>query len=65
MPKPKTVPNKLLIGFSDDQLAELDNWRRQQQDLPSRSKGVRRLIDGGLAQMDVQKNWKGFLACRW
>jgi len=61
MPKPKTVPNKLLIGFSDEQLAELDKWRRRQEDLPSRSEGVRRLLDGGLAQMDARENWKGVL----
>src|SRR4249920_11390 len=61
MPKPKTVPNKLLIGFSDEQLAELDRWRRKQEDLPSRSEGVRRLIEGGLAQLDARENWKGFL----
>jgi len=61
MPKPRTVPNKLLIGFSDEQLAELDKWRRKQEDLPSRSEGVRRLLDGGLAQIDALENWKGFL----
>jgi DNA end-binding protein Ku len=61
MPKPKTVPNKLLIGFSDAQLAELDVWRRRQDDLPSRSEGVRRLIDGGLAQMGARENWRGLL----
>jgi DNA end-binding protein Ku len=61
MPKPKTVPNKLLIGFSDKQLAELDRWRRKQEDLPSRSEGVRRLVNGGVAQMDARENWKGFL----
>jgi DNA end-binding protein Ku len=60
MPKPKTVPNKLLIGFSDEQLADLDKWRRKQEDLPTRSEGVRRLVDGGLEQMDHEP-WKGFL----
>jgi DNA end-binding protein Ku len=62
MPKPKTVPNKLLIGFSDEQLAELDKWRRKQEDLPSRSEGVRRLVDGGLVEaLDPRETWKGFL----
>jgi DNA end-binding protein Ku len=61
MPKPKTVPNKLLIGFSDEQLVELDNWRRKQDDLPSRSEGVRRLVDGGLEQTGVRETWRGFL----
>jgi DNA end-binding protein Ku len=61
MSKPKTVPNKLLIGFSDEQLAELDKWRRHQEDLPSRSEVVRRLVDGGLQQMPQRQTWKGFL----
>jgi DNA end-binding protein Ku len=61
MPKPKTVPNKLLIGFSDEQLAELDKWRRHQEDLPTRSEVVRRLVDGGLQQMPQRQTWKGYL----
>jgi DNA end-binding protein Ku len=61
MPKPKTVPNKLLIGFSDEQLAELDRWRRNQEDLPTRSEVVRRLVDDGLQQMPRRQTWKGFL----
>jgi DNA end-binding protein Ku len=61
MSKPKTVPNKLLIGFSDEQLAELDKWRRNQEDLPNRSEVVRRLVDDGLEQMPRRQTWKGFL----
>jgi DNA end-binding protein Ku len=61
MPKPRTVPNKLLIGFSDEQLAELDKWRRHQEDLPTRSEVVRRLVDGGLQQMPQRQTWKGYL----
>jgi len=61
MPKPKTVPNKLLIGFSDEQLAELDKWRRNQEDLPTRSEVVRRLVDDGLQQRPARKKWKGYL----
>src|SRR3954465_8344205 len=61
MSKPKTVPNKLLIGFSDEQLAELDKWRRNQVDLPTRSEVVRRLADAGVQQKPAGKNWKGYL----
>jgi hypothetical protein len=61
MSKPKTVPNKLLIGFSDDQLDDLDKWRRTQEDLPTRSEGVRRLVDGGLARIGSPEVWRGFL----
>ena len=48
MPKPKSFPNKLLIGFSDEHLAALDQWRRKQEDLPTRSEAVRRLVELGL-----------------
>jgi DNA end-binding protein Ku len=64
MPKPKTVPNKLLIGFSDEQLAQLDEWRRNQEDLPTRSELIRRLVDGsvrGAPPLPSRPNWKGFL----
>ena len=65
MPKPKTVPNKLLIGFSNEQLAKLDERRRNQHDLPTRSELIRRLVDGlssGLvAPPTMPATWKGFL----
>jgi DNA end-binding protein Ku len=61
MPKPKTVPNKLLIGFSDEQLARLDKLRKNQEDLPTRSEVIRRLVDGDLQQKALPAHWKGFL----
>jgi hypothetical protein len=30
-------------------LARIDEWRRQQPDLPNRSEAIRRLIDAGLS----------------
>jgi metal-responsive CopG/Arc/MetJ family transcriptional regulator len=56
------VPNKLLIGFSDEQLEELDKWRRNQEDLPTRSEVVRRLVDAGVQQKFAWKNWEGLSA---
>ena len=44
MPKPLKFPIKLLIGFDDAAVKAIDDWRRQQEDLPNRSKSVRRLI---------------------
>jgi hypothetical protein len=49
MPKPLKFPTKVLIGFDDRQLGEIDEWRRKQPDLPTRSAAVRRLVDLGLA----------------
>jgi hypothetical protein len=47
MPKPKSFPNKILIGFSDDHLKTLDQWRRKQEDMPTRSEAIRRLVEIG------------------
>jgi hypothetical protein len=44
MPKPLKFPTKLLIGFDDAAVKAIDDWRRQQEDLPNRSESVRRLV---------------------
>jgi hypothetical protein len=49
MPRPLKFPTKLLIGFDDQQLAALDEWRRKQRDLPTRSEAIRRIVDKALA----------------
>jgi predicted DNA-binding protein len=36
------------IRLSPEIRARLDNWRRQQEDLPSRSEAIRRLVELGL-----------------
>lgn len=43
-PKPQTFQMRV----SDDWLAKIDEWRRQQPDLPSRAEAIRRLVDMGL-----------------
>jgi metal-responsive CopG/Arc/MetJ family transcriptional regulator len=48
MAKPLKYPTKLLIGLTDEQLAAIDAWRREQADLPSRSEAIRRLVDVAL-----------------
>jgi hypothetical protein len=48
MPRPLKFPTKLLIGFDDDAIRAIDDWRRKQDDLPNRSESVRRLIGRAL-----------------
>ena len=48
MPKPLKFPQKLLIGFTDELVAGVDAWRREQPDLPSRSEAIRRLVEQAL-----------------
>jgi hypothetical protein len=49
MPKPLKFPTKLLIGFDDAAVRAIDDWRRQQEDLPNRSESVRRLVTAALS----------------
>jgi hypothetical protein len=42
-------PVKLLIGLTEQQALELDAWRRDEADLPSRTEAVRRMIADALA----------------
>ena len=55
MPKPLKFPTKLLIGFTDDLLRGIDDWRRKQPDLPSRSESIRRLVGQALKPSEPQK----------
>jgi metal-responsive CopG/Arc/MetJ family transcriptional regulator len=48
VPKPLKFPTKLLVGFDDSLLRSIDDWRRKQPDLPSRSEAIRRLIGQAL-----------------
>lgn len=55
MPKPLKYPIKVLIGFDDDQIALIDEWRRKQKDLPTRSESIRRLLDNVLKRQDKRR----------
>lgn len=35
-------------------LRELDNWRREQEDIPSRAEAIRRLVTAEIVQQDQQ-----------
>lgn len=50
MARPLKFPTKVLIGFDDQQIAAIDNWRRTRPDLPTRSEAIRRLVDQALAK---------------
>ncbi len=41
MPLTRRIP----IFLTDEQLARIDDWRRQQTDLPSRAEAIRRLLN--------------------
>ena len=40
--------------LSPEELHAIDEWRRQQPDLPSRAEAMRRLIERGLKQSNTE-----------
>jgi hypothetical protein len=37
------------MRVTEEFLRKIDNWRRRQEDLPSRAEAIRRLVDLGIA----------------
>lgn len=52
--RPAGVKHKhpIQIRASDEFVAAIDDWRRQQPDLPSRSEAIRRLVEKALGKND-------------
>jgi hypothetical protein len=46
---PKTG-TPVLVRIQDQPLAAIDDWRRQQQDMPSRAEAIRRLLAKALSK---------------
>lgn len=47
--RPALFPNKKIIGFSDEQVAAVEEWRREQTPIPNFSEAIRRLVEKGLS----------------
>jgi hypothetical protein len=49
--RPKTTGTGVQIGmrWQEAELAQIDKWRREQPDLPSRTQAIRRLVEQALA----------------
>lgn len=52
MARTLTYTNKLLIGFTDEQMQLVDDWRRKRSEIPSRSEAVRALIGEALGNLE-------------
>jgi hypothetical protein len=42
---PSSPVNRLQLVVTPDFLASVDDWRRQQPDLPNRSEAIRRMVE--------------------
>lgn len=49
----KTRPYQMRV--TEEWLATIDDWRRQQPDLPSRAEAIRRLVEKGLTEKAANK----------
>ena len=50
MPRSPDFDHTFQMRVAAEWLARIDNWRRQQPDLPSRAEAIRRLVDEGLTR---------------
>jgi hypothetical protein len=48
MARPEEFPIKIQLGLSEDLEAQINAWRRTQDDMPNRSEAIRRLITQAL-----------------
>ncbi len=46
---------RLQMVIAPSQVAAIDAWRKKQEDLPSRSEAIRRLVDSALAKGEKRK----------
>jgi hypothetical protein len=46
--RPAETGLAIVVRMQPDPLAQLDDWRRQQRDLPSRPEAIRRLVELGV-----------------
>lgn len=47
-PRPKIVGTPVMTRLQPDLLAKLDDWRKEQAELPGRPEAIRRLIESAL-----------------
>ena len=46
--RPETHPIKKVIGFTDEMIAAVEQWRAKQKPVPNLSEAIRRLVELGL-----------------
>jgi len=49
MARETTLPQLVNLRLSDPLSKAIDDWRRKQTDIPTRSEAIRRLVEKGLA----------------
>jgi hypothetical protein len=46
--RPETHPIKKVVGFSEEMIEAVENWRAKQKPVPNVSEAIRRLVELGL-----------------
>ena len=55
MARTVNLPKLIQLRMSAELEKRVDAWRREQEDLPSRSEAIRRLVEQGLGSVDAQR----------
>lgn len=53
--RPKVSTTPLMVRVEPVLLSQLDDWRRREDDLPTRPEAIRRLIEAGL-KVSINRN---------
>jgi len=54
----ETKDERLNLSLPKSLMKAIDEWRRQQEDIPTRSEAARRLIEAGLMPQLIKKTGK-------
>jgi hypothetical protein len=52
--RPPAPGEQVVVRLQPDLLSRIDDWRREQQDLPSRAETIRRLVELGFRSKGVK-----------
>ena len=51
--RPETHPVKKIIGFTEEMIEAVENWRAKQRPVPNLSEAIRRLVEFGSAEQEI------------
>lgn len=59
MPRPEEFPIKFTLAITQEMEREINDWRRRQDDLPTKTESVRRLIERALGKCEPERSTDG------
>lgn len=58
MSKPRTMDTRIALSITDAMLSRVEQWRREQEIIPSRSDAIRQLVEIGLKAEEINDKYE-------